>query len=314
MATRPFYRSLAPFRLWWDLPRPVDWRAEMGREAPLHLEIGCGNGDWLAREAAVQPGVNWLAIEPEWSRVQKTLRKLSRVGHPAVRVLCAGAVVTLQRLVPPRTLAAVTCLFPEPWPKERHAKHRLFSRAFQELCASRLADGATARVVTDDGDYAGWVVDQAAPCFAVERGTVQVGHGTWFERLWASKGQRDFHELRLTKTHHPERSVAEDVPMQTHRLPSCDPAQLAPADLRGRPADGEIAVAFKEQFYDPARACVLLRATVAEPDLVQHLWVQVLQQGDGWHVRPAKGTGFVPTRGVQRLLDVVRDAVAASAA
>ena len=73
-------------------------------------------------------------------------------------------------------------------------------------------------------------------------------------------------------------------------------------------------MAFKEQLWDPERRCAMVRATVAEPDLVQHVWIQVVEQDDGWHVRPANATGFVPTVGLQRLLDAVRDAVQASAA
>lgn len=312
MGRGPFYRSLAPFRLWWTLPRPVDWAREFGRAAPLHLEIGCGNGDWLARRVDEAPGVNWVGLEPEWGRVMKVLRKLARRDARHVRVLAAGVAVALDRLFAPRALAAVTCLFPEPWPRARHVKHRLFSAAGLTRIASRLADGAALRVVTDDAGYADWIATETPACLALVRGVVGPAEGTWFERLWHGKGQPEFHELRLTKVAHPDVAVREDVPMRTHVCQDFAAERFAPADVRGRPDQGEVAVAWKDRLWDPAARCVMLRATVAEPALVQHLWIEIRAEADGWHVRPAQGCGFVPTAGVQRALDAARDAAAAT--
>ena len=172
MGTRPLYRSLAPFRFWWELPRPTDWAAELGRDAPLHVEIGCGNGDWLARQIATQGDRNWVAIELEWSRIAKTLRKLSRLDASHTAVIQLDADRALQRCFAPRSVAALTCLFPEPWPRERHAKHRLFSERALVCCASRLVDGGELRIVTDHLPYTEWIVSHVPACFTLERGRV----------------------------------------------------------------------------------------------------------------------------------------------
>jgi tRNA (guanine-N7-)-methyltransferase len=191
-------------------------------------------------------------------------------------------------------------------------KHRLFSTAGLTLCASRLADGATLRVVTDSGEYADWIAAGVPSVLACARTTIGPGAGTWFERLWQDQGHPTFHELTCRKVAHPEVPVPEDLPMQAHTCPAFAPERFAPADVRGRPDAGEIAVAWKDRLYDPEARCAMVRATVAEPGLVQHLWLEVRAEADGWHVRPAQGCGFVPTRGIQCALDALRDAVAAS--
>jgi hypothetical protein len=89
---------------------------------------------------------------------------------------------------------------------------------------------------------------------------------------------------------------------------------VRPADVPGVPAEGGIAVAFKERLFDPAQQLAMVRAVVVEPDLVQHLWIEIRRQGANarWHIRPANGCQFVPTAGVQRALDAVRDAATAA--
>jgi tRNA (guanine-N7-)-methyltransferase len=248
----------------------------------------------------------------------KTLRKLSRIDGAAdrTRVAAADARHILQRVCPPRSVAGMTCLFPVPWPLEKHEKHRLFSSPFLELCAGRLVDGGSLRIVTDAHDYAAWILERIPAVFACEQRTIGPTHDTWFEKTWASKGQQDFDELILTKQSHPDVPVLEDVTMKTHQLDTCDPGALQPADVKGVPAEGGIAVAFKEQLHDAAQEVAMVRAVVAEPDLVQHLWIEVRRQpsDDRWHIRPANGCQYVPTAGVQRALDAVRDAAAGAAA
>ncbi|MCA8944086.1 MAG: hypothetical protein KDB80_16090 [Planctomycetes bacterium] len=304
MVTEPRYRSLDAFRRLVDLPRPTDWSVEFGRTAPVHVEIGVGNGDWIARQVVDRPDENHVGVELEWGRVMKTLRKLSRVDGALARVVCGDARVFLHRCCAPRSLTGMTCLFPEPWPRDRHEKNRLFSTAMLDVCANRLVDGGAIRIVTDAHPYADWIESQNSAAFQLERRRIEARHDTWFERIWSSKGQTDFSELILTKRSHPDLPLVEDITLRTHVCERFDPKTFRPADLK---AD-DISVVFKDRLDDPDRGVVMLRATVAEPDLVQHLWVEVRRGDRGWQIRPAGGCSFVPTAGVQVLLDAVFDA------
>ena len=55
------------------------WHEEFGREAPLHVEIGAGNGFFLSGMAARHPEFNWLGVEIRFKRVVLTARKLLKV-------------------------------------------------------------------------------------------------------------------------------------------------------------------------------------------------------------------------------------------
>jgi tRNA (guanine-N7-)-methyltransferase len=57
------------------------------------------------------------------------------------------------------TLDAVHAFFPDPWPKARHHKRRLFQPAHVALLASRLRPGGTIRCATDSPGYAAAMVE-----------------------------------------------------------------------------------------------------------------------------------------------------------
>ena len=127
------YLSFKPFLPWRNVERPVDWQAQFGSPAPLEVEIGFGNGEFLVRRAQERPERHFIGIELEWASVQRALRRLAQAQATNVRLLLVDAHVALQRLFSPLALQRVYSLFPCPWPKERHAKHRLFSHTFLTL-------------------------------------------------------------------------------------------------------------------------------------------------------------------------------------
>ncbi len=111
--------------------QPLEPRALFGRDAPLTIEIGFGNGENL---------LALLGLEE---------RQLANV-----RVICHDAVEVLERQVAAQSVDEFLILFPDPWPKKRHHKRRLLQRPFAELLSSRLARGGLLRLATDWQPYA----------------------------------------------------------------------------------------------------------------------------------------------------------------
>ncbi len=303
------YLSLDPFILWRQAERPIDWTCRFGREAPLEVEIGFGNGEFLVRRAQQHPERNLVGIELEWPSVQRGLRRIAQAGVTNVRILQVDARVALERLFRPQSLDFVYSLFPCPWPKERHAKRRLFSHAFLRLLNSRLKMGAHAQVVTDDLPYLQWVLEQTPDTgFEVQWQPIPPQYNTKYERKWQSRGQRQFYELRLIKQAHIDIPLKEDIPLRTYRVDRFDPDRFQPEDARG-----EITVVFKDYLYDPRRRKGMVQVIVTEDSLTQNFWIEIVWDAEQWRIRPAPGSGFVPTAGVQRALDLVHEAILRSA-
>ena len=91
------------------------------REAPLVLDLGCGNGLFLTGLAACEPGWNILGIEKKEFRVRQARRRAGDLGN--TRVL-HGEVLEVLSSLPPGSVSRVYLLFSDPWPKRRHAVRR----------------------------------------------------------------------------------------------------------------------------------------------------------------------------------------------
>lgn len=61
--------------------------------------------------------------------------------------------------LPPASLDRLFLLFPDPWPKARHAKRRFVHPALLPAVARALKPGAQWRIATDDPTYQAWVVE-----------------------------------------------------------------------------------------------------------------------------------------------------------
>ncbi|RME21562.1 MAG: hypothetical protein D6798_17835 [Deltaproteobacteria bacterium] len=124
------------------------WADAFGRPAPLHVEIGPGNGFFLAGMAARHPEYNWLGIELRFKRVVLTARKLRRAGVRHGRVLRYDARF-LGDLFAEAEIDALYVNHPDPWTRKRHAKHRLLGRPFAEWIVHALKPGGRVRIKTD---------------------------------------------------------------------------------------------------------------------------------------------------------------------
>ena len=299
------YLSLNPFILWRKAEHPIDWAARFGRQARLDVEIGFGSGEYLVRAAQANPERNFVGIELEWASVLRGLRRIAQADVRNVRLVLTDARVGLNRLFAPRSIAAVQALFPCPWPKERHVKHRLFSREFLALLNNRLADGGLARIVTDHRPYVTWVEEQVpGTALAATWQAVPAQFNTKYERKWRTGGQEQFYDICLSKqTHLDVPQEKEAPPMETHRVKRFDPERFKPRGIRE-----EVAVEYKDYLFDAKRQRGMTRVIVAEQELLQDFWIEIVKTASAWHIRPAHGCQIVPTLGVQRALDLVRDA------
>ena len=138
---------------------PLDLCALFGRKAPVHVEIGFGNGDVLAAMAARHPEYDYLGIEVHRPGIGALLRRLEAAGLGNARVMRADAEEVLARNIPDAALSAVNIFFPDPWPKKRHHKRRLIQPEFAELVRRKLQPGGMLHLATDWRDYAEQMLD-----------------------------------------------------------------------------------------------------------------------------------------------------------
>ena len=140
----------------------IDPVAVFGRSAPLVFEIGFGMGETTLALAAAQPERDVIAIDVHTPGAGALLRGLSAESLTNVRVAVGDALEVLRGMVPYGALEEIRLFFPDPWPKTKHFKRRLFNASFASLAVSRLKPGGVLHVATDWGPYAEQVLEVAA--------------------------------------------------------------------------------------------------------------------------------------------------------
>jgi tRNA (guanine-N7-)-methyltransferase len=132
----------------------------------IWLELGFGGGEHLAAQAAAHPDVGFIGCEVFLNGIAGLLGHLQqneRHGRPAdnVRIYPEDARDLLASL-PDRCLDRFFLLFPDPWPKIRHARRRFVNRDNLDLLARLLKPGAELRIGSDDPTYIGWALAHAS--------------------------------------------------------------------------------------------------------------------------------------------------------
>jgi tRNA (guanine-N7-)-methyltransferase len=143
-----------------DLPREGELqpRTIFSRTpADVWLEIGFGGGEHLAALAAAHPHIGFIGAEPFLNGIAKLLVAIAEQRLSNIRIFDADSRLLLDRLSA-ASIGRIYVLYPDPWPKRRHAKRRLLNPATLMQLHRAMKPGAELRLATDSRDYAAWAL------------------------------------------------------------------------------------------------------------------------------------------------------------
>ena len=158
--------------------------------APLEIELGAGTGDFIIARAAEFPERNFLAIESSGVVARLLAVRCGRAELRNLRVVRMDGRTLVNLMIGHESVSAYHVYFPDPWPKERHHKRRLFTPYLVANLQRTLAPGGALYVATDVGDYAGEIfamLDASALLCSAEQ--VPGRAKTAFGRRFAASGK-----------------------------------------------------------------------------------------------------------------------------
>lgn len=164
----------------------------------LWLEVGFGSGEHTLAQIAAHPEIGLIACEVFENGICSLLSRLVPQGGetsaavpPNLRLFDGDARLLLRRL-PAASLDRLFLLFPDPWPKARHAKRRFVHPENLRLVADVLKPDAEWRIASDDPTYQAWVQDvmAAQDLFARTR-PMQGRPATWPATRYEEKALRE---------------------------------------------------------------------------------------------------------------------------
>mgnify|MGYP000224063634 FL=1 len=117
------------------------------------VDLGCGKGRFLLTHAARHPDEFLIGADRLIHRLAKIDAKARKMGIQNVRLVHADAGLLVGCLLPDRSVDVFFVFFPDPWPKRRHHKRRLFSPPMLDAFHRTLKPCGTIHIATDHADY-----------------------------------------------------------------------------------------------------------------------------------------------------------------
>lgn len=176
-----------------DLPLPLDLDTLVPGPAPWEVEIGFGKGRYLLRRALAEPQRRFLGIEVAGEYFRLLVARARRRGAANLLAIRGEAQGVLATVLPAGFAEAVHVYFPDPWPKARHERRRLFAPESVDLVLRPLRPGGTLFFATDFLEYGETVAALLAahPRVRVERlaGGWPEGPRTNYEAKYLREGR-----------------------------------------------------------------------------------------------------------------------------
>ncbi len=126
-----------------------NWKDVFDNKNPIHIEIGCGKGQFMITLASRNPNINYIAIEKYDSVLLRTLEKAMTIDIPNLK-LCVMDAAKISEYFDENEVDRIYLNFSDPWPKSCHAKRRLTSKVFLDQYKIILANDGQIFQKTDN--------------------------------------------------------------------------------------------------------------------------------------------------------------------
>ncbi len=119
------------------------------RNAPLHLEIGCGKGGFISQLAELNPDINYIAFEKNFDVLVLAMEKVQEKGLENVKFFPGNADV-LGQLDEQKSVDRLYINFCDPWHKWGHRKRRLTYKRYLEMYRRLMVKNGEIHFKTDN--------------------------------------------------------------------------------------------------------------------------------------------------------------------
>lgn len=141
---------------------PGKWADIFENDHPIHVEIGMGKGQFIHTLAKLNPDINYVGVEKYSTVLLRAVQKMEQEELPNLVFLRMDA-EDVDKVFGEAEVDKIYLNFSDPWPKDRHAKRRLPSRAFLARYDKILKKDGRLEFKTDNRDLFDFAVEELEP-------------------------------------------------------------------------------------------------------------------------------------------------------
>ncbi|HKI33586.1 MAG TPA: methyltransferase domain-containing protein [Gemmataceae bacterium] len=131
----------------------LNWEALFARQAPVVLDLGCGNGRFLLQSAVWRPDHDHLGIDVLPVVIRYATRRGNQRGLHNLRFAVCDGQRFLEQYFIPGSVSEIHCYHPQPYYDPAQVHKRLVTPHFLALVHGALAPGGQFFVQTDNPGY-----------------------------------------------------------------------------------------------------------------------------------------------------------------
>ena len=139
---------------------PVDLEQIFKNSNEISLEIGFGEGDFLIELAKYGSNINFVGLEIKKSRFIKAIRQAYKLKLKNIRFIHLDASINLLQIFQKNCFSKVYINFPDPWPKERHKKHRIINKEFLNQIFQITKKDCYIEIASDHKEYIDLITEE----------------------------------------------------------------------------------------------------------------------------------------------------------
>ena len=268
---------------------PLNWDQIFHRKAPLAVEIGFGNGEFLVDWAKRRLDWNFIGIDYSVGSTGRLQKRLLQNSIENVRTINDDARFTLRELFSDNCIQHIIMNFPDPWPKKRHQERRILRQPFIQTLGAILKHRGVFELVTDQF----WLAQNSHSLF-LESHFLEVNEieknptrllMTKYEKKWLESGCEIYRVVCIKQNDSKVHRILEDGKMPNYIVKKrISPGEISRLKDLENSEDKELFV-IKEIYRDFKKDGYLLRVITQDFDYKQIFYIVIAQNRNNWVIK-----------------------------
>lgn len=126
---------------------------------PIHVELGCGKGQFIRNMSLLNSNINYLGFEKNIKVAYRCLKNINEEDAQNFYIVYSDGNI-LKDIFPKESVERIYLNFSDPWPKPSHKKRRLTHKIYLDIYHDVLVKNGEIHMKTDNVNLFNFSLEQ----------------------------------------------------------------------------------------------------------------------------------------------------------